>query len=132
MLPSDAEAIVALMSATWPREPVPDSTVLVWSRAFAESGEEFPDAEQAVRDMGCLVDRMPSLKMILDATRDERIERLKRDAAALPEPDPDQGMSFAEFLARNPDMAERWKRLQEPSSYRVSFRCLSRGLRGER
>jgi hypothetical protein len=114
MLHSDAEAVIALMSATWPREPMPESTVIVWAQAFAESGEEFHDAEQAVRDMGRLVDRMPSLKVMLQATHEERVQRLEREAAALPEPELYEGsMSFTEFLAANPDMAERWRKVQD-------------------
>jgi hypothetical protein len=131
MLSSDAEAVLALMSATWPREPMPESTVIVWAQAFAESGEEFHDAEQAVRDMGRLVDRMPSLKVMLQATHEERIERLEREAAALPEPNLYQGsMSFSEFLAANPDMAERWRKVEQPSPYGLTLRGL--GSRGRR
>lgn len=119
MKPSEAKMAVAIMSAAWPREPMPDSTVQVWSAALEEF--EFPDVSIAVRDLVLLLDRMPSLHQIVVATDRARIDRIA-SIPALPEDEAD-GVGFGDWVKTLPE--------EEQKRVRYVFEGLRRKLHTE-
>jgi len=95
-----AKSVLALLSAAFPREPMPDSTVELWSSAMLEL--EFDDARLAVSNIVSDMDRMPSLHQLKLACLSVKRDRLPELSAGGP-----SGPSLAAFLEANPEMRER-------------------------
>lgn len=95
-----AKAVIALLSAAFPREPMPDSTVEMWAAQMTEI--EYEDAKEAVSDLLVSVDRMPSLNQLLLAARQAKVDRYPE----LPDTTP-EGPTFREWLDENPEYRKR-------------------------
>lgn len=105
---TEAKAVIALLSAGFPRDPMPPSTVSLWASKL--TAYDYDDAEQAARDVVEAFDRMPSLKTFTDAIYELRKHRWA--SVALPAGPVGGGIHFAEFVAQNPDVRERIEAMQ--------------------
>lgn len=109
MTKPDALRLIAALAAYW-RADVPDETAALWANTLVEY--EVGDGLEAAELLGRSGRFFPSLRDFVDTIRDCRNTRLRNESRpALPE-GPTEYMSFAEFLNRNPDWAERVKKLE--------------------
>lgn len=111
MNPSQAKATVGLLIAAFPRYPLPESTVLLWAKALADT--DFEDAKTAVEIAALSYDRMPSLHQVIALAEDVRRKRWEDDAMALP-PESFSGefCSFTDWLKTQPkEMRDRVRTL---------------------
>lgn len=105
-----AKATIAALSAAFPREPMPDSSLEMWSAALVDC--DLVDARNAVELAALSMDRMPSLHQLVDLVEDLRRQRITDEAKVLPEERTSFGfMTFPEWLATRPDMHDRVRRL---------------------
>jgi hypothetical protein len=105
-----AKAVIGMLSAAFPREPMPDSSLEMWSAALLEC--DMTDAKNAVELAALTMDRMPSLHQLVEFCEDIRRQRIQDEAKALPEEHTSFGfMTFGEWLKTRPDMHDRVKRL---------------------
>ena len=78
---TEAKAICALLSAGFPKDPMPDSTVALWASKL--TAFDYYDAEEAARDVVEVFERMPSLKAFEDAIRETKRARHRADVIPL-------------------------------------------------
>lgn len=78
-----AKAAIALLSAYYPNQPMPDSTVIAWTMQLRTY--EYEDARWAIEQIVQTSRRMPSLADVLDGVRSHRRDQPER---ALPAPQP--------------------------------------------
>lgn len=95
----EAELVIAAFVAAFPRDLMPDSTVLTWAKGLTAVTPE--DAMVAVDDCVHLYDRMPSLHQILVACDRAKADRLL-DTPQLEESNVD-AVSFGDWLDANPE-----------------------------
>lgn len=102
---SQAEAVVALVQAYFPRPELPESTVLAWATELEP--HDFGDAQEAARRLSREL-RYPVLAEMLGYVDEVRRERLARET-----PSPALPASEAEVVAEMPeDVREKWHALQ--------------------
>ena len=117
-----------MLLAYFPRMTLPPETVSAWASGLAPF--DIRDAVAAANEIGRQSKFYPALAELIAETKSQRADRLAGEPQPeLPEPT-GPFCSFEEFLAANPDMAERWRKVQEPSPYGLTLRGLSgRGRR---
>lgn len=111
MKESEAARLIAMLAAYW-RTDVPDETVALWSNRLVEFDVE--DGMEAAHILGESGRFFPPLTDFVGIIRECRNDRILRQRMSLPRPSVPQAgglSSFAEYLNRNPDMAERVKAL---------------------
>lgn len=104
-----AKAALGLLSAAFPRDPMPESSLEMWSTALID--HDFEDTRNAVDLAALTMDRMPSLHQLVALCEDIRRQRIQDEAKALPEPRSSLFVTFPEWLKTHPEMHERVRRL---------------------
>jgi hypothetical protein len=125
----EARQVLAVLLAYFPRMTLPPETVGAWASGLAPF--DVRDAVVAANEIGRHSKFWPTLAELIAETKAQRSDRLVSE----PQPElPASGpfCSFEEFLAANPDMAERWCKVQERSPYGLTLRRLSGRRRRER
>jgi hypothetical protein len=110
---AQAKTVIAALSAAFPREPMPPSSVQVWASELEPVA--LVDAQAAVQLAAVTLDRMPSLHQLLGLADDMRRVRVVQDSEGFGLPAPSGPyMTFRQFLKANPDMAARVKAIGGP------------------
>lgn len=127
MTAAEARRVLAVLLAYFPRMTLPPETIAAWASGLAPF--DVRDAVGAANEIGRLSKFWPALAELIAETRAQRNDRLAREPQPqLPEPT-GPFCSWDEFLAARPDMAERWRKVEEPSPYGLTLRGLRRRSR---
>ncbi len=96
---SEAEVICGMLVAAFPRDRMPESTMLAWSSGLEDV--EYQDARLAVGELMLDEDRMPSLHRLLIASQEQKRKRYPQLREGAPE-----SVYFDDWLAENPQYRE--------------------------
>lgn len=107
MTEPEALRLVAMLTSYF-RQELSDETAMLWAHELV--AYEIRDGMEAAQILGTAGRFMPSLAEFVDAIRDCRNVRLRREAPALPARY-ERGITLAEHLAANPDQRERVARM---------------------
>lgn len=106
---SEAARLVHMFKQFWPSASMPKETAALWAHEIQRY--DPMDVAEAAGLLGESRQWMPSLAEFIEGIKECRRDRLGAEAPAeLPHPD---DLSFAEFLHRNPEWAERVKTIAE-------------------
>jgi len=109
----EALATVELIEVEWPTVKLPDDTKRQWATDLVsyEPSATMADGYEAVRAIASSQVFCPRLIEVLRAVRAAQRERLRREAESQPVLPGPPGVSLSEFLAANPGVHDRVRRL---------------------
>lgn len=130
---TDAESLrLVAMLTSYFRQELSDETAVLWARELRSF--EPVDGMEAAQILGTMGRFMPSLAEFVDAVRDCRNQRLKREVPALPPSHDYRGRPYtlAEHLATHPDDDAKVRGLAlKHRDENMIYHTLATVLRGE-
>lgn len=112
MKPAESLRAVAVLAAFYPSAQFPEQTIGLWAQSIQKF--ELTDALEAAQILGEGGKWTPALAEWVQAIRECRDDRLRRERLALPEPrTPRSYYPFALFLHEHPAEAEIVKGLED-------------------
>jgi hypothetical protein len=111
---SHARTLLAIIAAYWPTPAFSPETRTAWASLLEKQRFGLEDGTNAVLLLAERSKFRPAISEIVVIANEEWGDRMRRETApSLPAKSLPHGISFAQFLHDNPDMAERVKALDD-------------------